>query len=138
MAAVVDATAITEQLLERTHMLRRALDGGADFGVMASVADEIAEFADGLAAMFDEIDEILTRSSLVSISSEARTSPLEQPSNAQPSDALPSAEEGEPPPEPRRRRLAAFFRPARWLGRRVREIWQALGWKAPSERPEFS
>ena len=130
MAALTDATVVTRQLLEQTHELRRHLSGAdADFKTMAFLADEIGELADALAATFDEIDEVLTRSPFIHRASDgAGAEPAAQPSEAQ----------GEASPEQRRPWLATLLRPARWLGRRLRDVWQILGSRAPSERPEFA
>ena len=134
MAGLTDATVVTRQLLERTHELRRHLNGAeADFKTMAFLADEIAEFADALAATFDEIDEVLTRSPFNHRATEAGAEPAAKASEPQPSEA-----EQQPSPEHRRPWLATLLRPARWLGRRLRDVWQILSSRAPSERPEFA
>jgi hypothetical protein len=128
MAALTDATVVTRELLERTHELRRHVDGGeADFKVMALVAEGIAERADALAATFADVDEVLTRSPFIHRVSEASAEPAAQPSEA------------EVERSPRLRpRLAALLLPARWLGRRLRDVWQILVSRTPYERPELA
>ena len=133
MAALTDATVVTRQLLERTQELRRHLNGAdADFRTMAFLADEIAELADALAATFDEIDDALTRSPFSHLASESGTPAVPR------SDAQPTEAEGQPARELRRSWLATLLRPARWLGRRLRDVWRIPDSRAPSEQPEFA
>lgn len=134
MAALRDATVVTQQLLERTHELRRYLNGAdADFKTMAFLADDIGELADGLATTFEEIDEILTGSPFNHPASDSGAEPAMRPSEAQPPEA-----EAQLSRERRGSWLATLLRPARWLGKSLRLAWQFLGSRAPSERPEFA
>jgi hypothetical protein len=135
MAALTDAGLVTGQLLERTHELRRHLKSAdADFKTTAFLSLEIAELADAVATTFVEIDEILTRSPLNHPASKAGAEPAAQPSEAQQADA-----EGQPSPSGQRRSwLAGLLRPARWLGRLLRGVWQLPGSRGSSERPEFA
>ena len=132
MAALTDAGVITGELLERTRELGRHMDSAdGDFRTIAFLADEIAELADGLAATFVEIDEVLTRSPFDYLASNLNTEPTTQPSEGQPSEA-----EGDSP-QPRAW-LARLLRPARWLGGRLRGVRQVPSSRGPSDRPEFA
>jgi hypothetical protein len=115
MAALTDATVVTSQLVERTRELRRYLNGvDADLKTAAFAADDIAALADALATTFDEIDDALNHLRLI------------RPTGAATVEPAPERSEVEPllSPQPRRR-LVSFLRPARWLGRRLRDYWRS-------------
>lgn len=132
MAALTDATAATRELLERTHELRRCLHSSdVEFRSMAFLADDIAERADGLAAMFDEIDEVLMRLPLRR-PTETRAELAEEPADV----ALPDPVGA--PVRDERPWLATLLRPVRWLRKRIRGVWQVLGGRSPSGQPEFA
>jgi hypothetical protein len=128
MAALTDVTAVTGDLLELTRELRRELDGdAADFRALAFLADGVAERADVLASTFDAIDAALAGVRLDDATAEPATAEAPAPEI-----------EDVAVPEPGRRWFAALFRPARWLGRKLRDAWSILGSRAPSERAEFA
>lgn len=134
MARLTDATVVTSELLELTRELRRHLDGiDADFNAMAFMADGIAELADLLATTFDEVDEVLMQASFNHSARELRAEPAMPPPEAQPAAADAPAS-----PEQRRAWLTTLLRPARWLGRRLRDVRKVFRSRAPSERPEFA
>jgi hypothetical protein len=131
MAALADVTAVTGDLLELTRELRRELDGNAtDFRTLACLADGVAERADVLASTFDAIDAALAGVGL----DLAATDP------ANPATAEAAAPEIEPEATPAERRpwFATLLRPARWLGRKLRDAWSIFASRAPSERAEFA
>lgn len=134
MATLTDATVVTGQLLDRAQELRRQLDGGnTDFTTMVLLADEIADVADTLAGTFHEIEKILTFARFNHFASEPAREALVRPSEAQSSEA-----EALPAREQRRSWLTTVLRPARWLGQRLRDVWQFLSPRAPSQGPEFA
>lgn len=133
MAALADVTAVTEELLESTRELRRELtSGAADFKTLAFLADAIAERADVLATTFDAIDAALAGI--------PATQPVSDSAAAAAAEAAAPRAEAEAHVFPAERRswLASLLRPARWLGRRLRDAWQVFGSRAPSERAEFA
>ena len=134
MAALADVTAVTGELLESTRELRRDLTSGdADFKTLAFLADAIAERADVLATTFDAIDAALLEGLPVA-------QPVSDPAAETAADAAAPQAEAEAPASQADRRswLASLLRPARWLGRRLRDAWQVFGSRAPSERAEFA
>ena len=133
MPALADVTAVTGELLESTRELRRDLTSGtADFRTLAFLADAIAERADVLATTFDAIDAALAGLPVAQ--------PVSDPAAEAAADtAAPQAEtEAQTSQAERRSWLASLLRPARWLGRRLRDAWQVFGSRAPSERAEFA
>lgn len=133
MAALADVTAVTGELLESTRELRRDLTSGTeDFKTLAFLADAIAERADVLATTFDAIDAALAG---IPVAQPVSDPPAEAAADA----AAPQAEAEAPSAQAERRSwLASLLRPARWLGRRLRDAWQVFGSRAPSERAEFA
>ena len=134
MATLTDATEITSELLELTRELRRHVERvDADFNALADMADGIAERADVLATTFDEVDAVLVRAAFNHFARDSRAEPAVPPPQAQPTAADAPAS-----PEQRRAWLMTLLRPARWLGRQLRDVRQIFRSRAPSERPEFA
>lgn len=134
MARLTDATEATSELLERMREFRRHMErADADFNALAYMADGIAELADVLATTFDEVDAVLVQAAFIHSARDSRAEPAVPPPEAQPTDA-----EAPASPEHRRAWLTALLRPARWLGRKLRDVRQIFRPRAPSERPEFA
>ena len=61
MASLKDTVNLTSQLTELTNQLHSELtEGEVDFEKMVTIADEISEHADNLAAAFARVNEALT------------------------------------------------------------------------------
>lgn len=134
MATLTDATEVTSELLELTRELRRQVErADADFNALAYVADGVAELADMLATTFAEVDQVLVQAAFIHSARDSRAEPAVPPPEAQPAAAEAAAS-----PAQRRAWLTTLLRPARWLGRRLRDVRQIFRSRTPSERPEFA
>ena len=75
MATLRDAGRLTEELQELAGRLNTELtEGDGDFGSLSSLADNLGEAADNVAATFTQLDEILNERLLGQVSEETSTS----------------------------------------------------------------
>jgi len=75
MATLRDAGRLTGELQELADRLHTEMtDGDGDFGSLTSLADDLAEAADNVAATFTQLDEILSERLLGQVSDETSTS----------------------------------------------------------------
>lgn len=62
MPSLRDVADATDELQHYAEELRLEIESGdPDFGSLAELSDQISEHADGLASMFQEVDQVLSQ-----------------------------------------------------------------------------